>query len=533
MRTQISVIDISRAYFNAVKDPEGDPAYVALPREHPGHSQGLCGLLRVHMYGTRPAADGWHGEYSKFLMSLGFMMGDASACVFRHAKRRLVTSVHGDDFTTSGPKLSIDWMKRQMEGRYELTEIARLGPGPKDDKEVKILNRLVRWTERGLEYEGDPRQVEQVVVDLGLEGAKTVGTPGVKADRVQHEAYVPLEKAKHTAYRAVAARCNYVSMDRPEVQFASKELCRWMSQPTELGLMGLKRLGRYFEGHRRLIFEFPFQTAGKIEVYSDTDWAGCMKSCKSTSGGCLMLGSHLLKSWSSTRGLVFLSSGDAEFYGVTKAAGIGLGFQSLLRDLGIDMALRVWTDSTATIGICGRRGLGKLRHIDTRSLWLQQKLRDGGVELWKVRGEVNPADVFTKHLSSEERVASLCRLFGCRFAHGRAEGAPSLKRTGVAERLFMAEAVYAMEGRSAEQDGHKYPAAEYEGEWLPDAYIHDDRCLPHQLQGDLSLLFPHAVVPEELEEVAEAEDWLECRATYERQTEERAAPTEDALAVSC
>ena len=62
MRTQISVIDISRAYFNAVKDPEGDPAYVALPREHPGHSQGLCGLLRVHMYGTRPAADGWHGN---------------------------------------------------------------------------------------------------------------------------------------------------------------------------------------------------------------------------------------------------------------------------------------------------------------------------------------------------------------------------------------------------------------------------------------------------------------------------------------
>ena len=80
-----------------------------------------------------------------------------------------------------------------------------------------------------------------------------------------------------------------------------------MSQPTELGLMGLKRLGRYFEGHRRLIFEFPFQTAGKIETYSDTDWAGCMKSRKSTSGGCLMLGSPFLKSWSSTQGSVSLS----------------------------------------------------------------------------------------------------------------------------------------------------------------------------------------------------------------------------------
>ena len=89
-----------------------------------------------------------------------------------------------------------------------------------------------------------------------------------------------------------------------------------------------------------------------------------------------MLGNHFFKSWSNTQALVslFLSSGQAEFYEVTKAAGIGLGFQSLLHDLGIDMALRIWTDSTATIGICLRQVLGKLRRIDTRSLWLQQKL---------------------------------------------------------------------------------------------------------------------------------------------------------------
>ena len=517
MRTQISVIDISRAYFNAVRDPEGDPTYVALPREDPGYDQGLCGLLRVHMYGTRAAADGWHGEYSKFLVSLGFVMGDASACVFRHAKRRLVTSVHGDDFTTSGPKMNIDWMKGQMEQRYELTEAARLGPAKTDDKEVKILNRLVRWTEKGLEYEGDPRQVEHVVVDLGLEGAKVVGTAGVKADLAKHEADVPLDENRHTAYRAVAARCNFVSSDRPDVQFASKELCRWMAHPTELGVAGLKRLGRFFEGHRRLIFEFPFQTAEKIEIYSDTDWAGCVKSRKSTSGGCLMLGSHLLKSWSSTQGLVSLSSGEAEFYGVTKAAGIGLGFQSLLRDLGISMALRVWTDSTASIGICGRQGLGKLRHIDTRSLWLQQKLRDGGIELWKVRGEVNPADIFTKHLSSEERVTSLCRLLGCRYATGRADGAPSLKRAGETGRLFTAEAVYAVEGPTVMQNGHAYAAVKYEGELLPEAYLHDENWLPHQLAGDLAVLFPRAVVPPELEELPELADWLETRAVHERQ----------------
>ena len=47
-----------------------------------------------------------------------------------------------------------------------------------------------------------------------------------------------------------------------------------------------------------------------------------------------MLGKHVLKTWSTTQPTVSLSSGEAEFYGVVKAAGLALGQQSLLNDLG-------------------------------------------------------------------------------------------------------------------------------------------------------------------------------------------------------
>ena len=70
-----------------------------------------------------------------------------------------------------------------------------------------------------------------------------------------------------------------------------------------------------------------------------------------------MLGQHLLKSWSSTQTAVSLSSGEAKFYGVVKASGIGLGYQALLEDLGYVLPIRVWTDSSATMGICARVGL--------------------------------------------------------------------------------------------------------------------------------------------------------------------------------
>ena len=70
-----------------------------------------------------------------------------------------------------------------------------------------------------------------------------------------------------------------------------------------------------------------------------------------------------------------LSSRAVVFYGVVEAACKALGQQSLLKDLGVDLALQVWTDSQATPGICSRSGLGKLGHLETRTVWVQAKIQ--------------------------------------------------------------------------------------------------------------------------------------------------------------
>ena len=68
-----------------------------------------------------------------------------------------MTSVHGDDFISCGPKCELDWFEEVLESRYELKKGGRLGPGPNDAKEITVLNRVLRWTDAGLEYEADPR----------------------------------------------------------------------------------------------------------------------------------------------------------------------------------------------------------------------------------------------------------------------------------------------------------------------------------------------------------------------------------------
>ena len=118
----------------------------------------------------------------------------------------------------------MDWMKSEMQRKYELTETGRIGPAPEDGKEVKVLTRVVRWTAQGLEYEGDPRQLERFVLDLKLEGTRRVGTPGVKQVMEQSEKDQSLPSSKHTAFRAATARGKSISADRPEIQYATKEI---------------------------------------------------------------------------------------------------------------------------------------------------------------------------------------------------------------------------------------------------------------------------------------------------------------------
>ena len=96
-----------------------------------------------------------------------------------------------------------------------------------------MLNRIGRWTSAGLEDEADPRQSEKLVQELGLEGCRSVATPVVKISAEHVHSDEKLEASKVTYFRALAARGNYLSVDRPECQLAAKEVCRFMASPSK------------------------------------------------------------------------------------------------------------------------------------------------------------------------------------------------------------------------------------------------------------------------------------------------------------
>ena len=137
----------------------------------------------------------------------------------------------------------------------------------------------------------------------------------------------------------------------------------------------LERVGRYLIGAGRMIQTFVWTTATKeLTAYGDSDWAGDRENGKSTSGGAIMRGPHVIKTWSSSQQTVATSSGEAELYSISKAASQVTGMISMLADFNVTVSGKVLSDSSAAIGIASREGLGRTRHIRVQYLCLQERV---------------------------------------------------------------------------------------------------------------------------------------------------------------
>ena len=324
---KIAFIDISKAYCHA---PAQREMYVQIPDESLKlEDRGkYCGRLNYSLYGTRDAATNWESHYTQLFFDVGFKQGVASPCIFSHVERDVRVVVHGDDFTVLATQDSIDWLAEYLGSKLKLKLRGVLGPDEDDMKQITILNRIVTWGAHSLTFEADTRHGEIVVNALLEANCNSVVTPGTKDSASEENMY--LAKQSASLYRACAARLNFLSQDRPEIQYAVKEVCRGMSNPTNDDLVKLKRIARYIKGAPRATFSWVFQSPQSVlNVYSDSDWAGCERTRKSTQGGVVLYGNHCIRSYSSTQATIALSSAEAEYYALVKAGSIALGMRAM------------------------------------------------------------------------------------------------------------------------------------------------------------------------------------------------------------
>ena len=133
-----------------------------------------------------------------------------------------------------------------------------------------------------------------------------------------------------------------------------------------------------------------------------------------------MWGSACLKSYPKTQATIAQSSAESELIAVVRAACEGLGMIALADDFGIELQVRLHIDASAALGILQRQGVGRVRHLDVGVLWLQEQQLKRLIELTKVSGTQNPADLMTKNLAKEQ-IDQYTKMLGFEFTGGRSE----------------------------------------------------------------------------------------------------------------
>ena len=144
----------------------------------------------------------------------------------------------------------------------------------------------------------------------------------------------------------------------------------------------------------------------EVVSYSDSDWAGCQRSRRSTSGSLITLFSVNLSSTSRTQASVSHSSAEAELYAMTQASVDSLAIKHFIKELksailSREVKITLRTDSSAGKTMASRLGISKRsKHIELKHLWIQDILSEGIMSLEKVGTHHNPSDILTKFVQA-------------------------------------------------------------------------------------------------------------------------------------
>ena len=395
-------------------------------------------ILRRCLPGQRAAASEWNQFFVEVCARHGF--DNFQGTIFKHREQQAYISAHIDDLLVVGSKEFILGFHGELSKELKLKIEGPLQCG--DEGSIYYLKRELQFTEHGIYVAPSSRYIPRLLEILKIKDrrGRTVPHHGCleifDAASIADDEFLNGDEAK--VFRSALGICIYLSQERCDIQHPVRILASYMARPTKTAMSAVKKLGsylmwtkemklyygkaelyqsvmqRWFGGQQRLESK-PFM----LELFSDSDWATCKTSRRSTSSGLIFLNSCLIHSHSRAQNSVSLSSIEAEILAATGLLVEGIYIKQVLQFLVDDngglgsqnkVMMRLRLDSTSAQAFFSRLGPGKAKHLATRLLWTQQALRRNWFCVDRIATRENPADLNTKALSKERRTFLMRRI---------------------------------------------------------------------------------------------------------------------------
>ncbi|XP_026420321.1 uncharacterized protein LOC113316328 [Papaver somniferum] len=202
-------------------------------------------------------------------------------------------------------------------------------------------------------------------------------------------------------YRSLVGALQYLTLTRPDINFAVNYVCQFMHAPTDSHLLLVKRILRYLKGTIDTGITLFAGDIGSISGYSDSDWAGCPDTRRSTSGFCVFWGDSLICWQLKKQPTVSQSSTEAEYKEVGLLATDVMWLSHLLEELGIILTrpFKLYCNNLgATYLVSNSAFHARTKHIDINYHTVRELHEFGDVAVFFIPSSEQLADIFTEGL---------------------------------------------------------------------------------------------------------------------------------------
>ncbi|MFS8003771.1 putative RNA-directed DNA polymerase [Helianthus anomalus] len=306
-------LDVKNAFLNGVLEEE---VYMEQPLGFivKEEASKVC-KLRRSLYGLKQSPRAWFGRFSSVMEEFGMVGSTYDHSVFfrHHQGRRIILVVYVDDIIVTGDdEDGITKLKQFLQSQFQISDLGRLR---------YFLGIEVSRSPQGILL-CQRKYVLDMLTECGLLGCKPVDSPMLPTRKLLPEDGNLIKDPER--YRRLVGKLNYLTVTRPDISFVVSVLSQFMATPCTGHWDAALRVLRYLkttpglgilysdQGHCR-VGAFTEDGDGRISAFSDTDWAGCPISRRSTTGYCVFVGGNLVSWKSKKQHTVSRSSAESEY----------------------------------------------------------------------------------------------------------------------------------------------------------------------------------------------------------------------------
>lgn len=385
---KLKQFDVRAAFLNGVLE---ETVFMSQPTGYDDGSGRVCKLNRS-LYGLKQASRCWNKRFTEFISKFEFKVCESDPCVFvRDGSEGLtILAICVDDGLIAAENEGailpvIEHLRKEFEIKFfDLECFLGLEVDQRDDGSIHVNQRAY---------------AEKVLKRFGMTNCKTVATPAENAQNLGD--FEPDDEADFP-YREAVGSLMYLSVGtRPDISFAVGNVSRYMEKPSAVHVNAVKRILKYIQGTSDMGILFEGDKKLNFCGYSDADYAGDVKTRRSTSGYVFMFGKGII-SWGSERQKsVALSTTESEYMAASHAIKELIWLKRLLAELSpVKMGLPTFfMDNQSAIRLVKNPEFHKrTKHIDVRYHFIREKFEDGMFDLKYVQTDEQLADVMTKAL---------------------------------------------------------------------------------------------------------------------------------------